>query len=137
VPSEQVIWLSQGFIPSTVLNETMRMTGQRGEPHSDPVVAAIERVLKTEREGVETLRKSAADAECLLTETRAQAAALARRADRCISKLHTAYLQKIDRDIAGLAQAQAANGSDANKPYDAVVLSAAARRVAAKLTGGA
>ena len=115
----------------------MAMAGQASEQHSDPVVAAIERVLKTEREGVEMLRKSAADAERLLTETRAQAAGLARRADRCISKLHTAYLQKIDQDIVALAQAQAANSPDADKPYDAAVLSAAARRVAAKLTGGA
>lgn len=113
----------------------MAMAGQTDEPHSDPVVAAIERVLKTEREGVEALRKSAADAERLLTEARAQAAALARRADRCISKLHTAYLQKIDRDIQKLGASQAANGVDADQPYDPAVLSAAARRVAAKLTG--
>jgi hypothetical protein len=114
----------------------MAMAGQTDE-HSDPVVAAIERVLKTEREGVETLRKGAADAERLLSETRAKAAALARRADRCISKLHTAYLQKIERDIDALAQAQAADGPDADKPHDASALSAAARRVAAKLTGAA
>ena len=50
------------------------------------------------------LRKSTADAERLLSETRAQAAALARRAEHCISKLHTAYLQKIEGDIGPLAQ---------------------------------
>jgi hypothetical protein len=113
----------------------MAMASQTDEPHSDPVVAAIERVLKTEREGVEALRKSAADAERLLTETRAQAAALARRADRCISKLHTAYLQKIDRDIQKLGASQAANGVDPDQPSDTALLCAAARRVAAKLTG--
>jgi hypothetical protein len=113
----------------------MAMASQTDEPHSDPVVAAIERVLKTEREGVEALRKSAADAERLLTETRAQAAALARRADRCISKLHTAYLQKIDRDIQKLGASQAENGVDPDQPSDTAVLSAATRRVAAKLTG--
>ncbi len=48
----------------------MAMAGQTDE-HSDPVVAAIERVLKIEREGVQMLRKSAADAERLLSETRA------------------------------------------------------------------
>jgi hypothetical protein len=113
----------------------MAIASQTDEPHSDPVVAAIERVLKTEREGAEALRKSAADAERLLTETRAQAAALARRADRCISKLHTAYLQKIDRDIQKLGASQAANGMDPDQPSDTALLSAAARRVAAKLTG--
>jgi len=115
----------------------MATPGQRDEQHSDAVVAAIEHVLKVERDGVETLRKSAADAERLLTETRAQAAALARRADRCISKLHTAYLQKIDRGIRALAQVQAANGVDTDKSYDAAALSTASRGAAAKLTSGA
>ena len=114
----------------------MAMAGQPDEQDSDPVVAAIERVLKTEREGVAMLRKGAADAESLLTETRAQAATLARRADRCISKLHTAYLQKIEREISELARAQAAD-ADADRPYDQAVLAGAARRVAAKLTGAA
>lgn len=113
------------------------MPGHTDKPHSDPVVAAIERVLKTERDGVDMLRKSTADAERLLSETRAQAAALARRADRCISKLHTAYLQKIERDIGALVRAQSANAADADTPDDTAALSAAAGRVAAKLTGGA
>jgi hypothetical protein len=112
------------------------MADQADEQPSDPVVAAIERVLKTERAGVEALRKSADDAQRLLTVTRAQAAALARRADQCISKLHTAYLQKIDRDIRALAQAQTTPGGDADKPYDTAALAEAARRIAAKLTGG-
>jgi hypothetical protein len=114
----------------------MASAGQSNEPHSDPVVAAIERVLRTEREGVATLRKSADEAQRLLTETRAQAAALARRVDRCISKLHTAYLQKVEHDIATLKAAQAASGADAGGCCDTAVLTAAARRVAAKLTGG-
>ena len=115
----------------------MAMAGQTDE-HSDPVVAAIERVLKIERDGVEMLRQSRADAERLLTETRAQAAALARRADRCISKLHTAYLQKIEREISELAQCR--RPRMARTLTDLMIrrrLSAAARRVAAKLTGGA
>jgi phage shock protein A len=77
------------------------MAGQHEQQHSDPVVAAIERVLKTERDGVKTLRRSEEEAQRLLTQARAQAVAVARRADRCIARLHTA------------------------------------RRVAAKLTGGA
>jgi hypothetical protein len=110
------------------------MANQMDAQHSDPVVAAIERVLKTEHEGVETLKKSADDGERLLSETRAQAAALARRAGACIAKLHPAYLQKIERDIRTLRQAHAASGAQAGKPYDAEVLAAAAQRLAAKLT---
>ena len=104
---------------------------------SDPVVAAIERVLRTEREGVEMLRRSTDDAQRLLTETRARAAALARRADACISKLHTAYLQKIERDINARKRAQAASRAQAEGLCDAAELAAAAQRLAAKLTGRA
>jgi hypothetical protein len=114
----------------------MALGDQRDDPHSDPVVAAIERVLKTEREGVATLRKSAEDAQRLLTETRAQAAALARRVDRCIARLHTAYLQKVERDIQALKASHGASRADAGGPYEAAALAAAARRVAANLTGG-
>jgi len=102
----------------------------------DPVVAALEHVLRIEREGVETLRRSTDDAQRLLTETRARAAALARRADARISKLHSAYLQKIERDINALKQAYVARGPQAQAPYDAAQLAAAAQRLAAKLTGG-
>ncbi|HTQ84439.1 MAG TPA: hypothetical protein VMI47_14360 [Pseudolabrys sp.] len=116
----------------------MAMARRQSDNHQgDAVVAAIERVLKSEREGAEALRKTADDAQRLLSETRAQAAALARRADICISKLHTAYLRKIERDIKALTQAHMASGEQAGKPYDTAVLAAAARRLAAKLTGGA
>jgi hypothetical protein len=111
------------------------MAAQHEQQHSDPVVAAIERVLKTEREGVETLRRSEQDAHLQLTQARAQAAAIARRADRCISRLHTAYLQKVERDIQKLAASHAATGATP-QAYDAEALAEAARRVAAKLTGG-
>ena len=103
----------------------------------DPVVAAIEHVLKIEREGTEMLRRSTEEAQRLLSETRARAAALARRADVCISKLHPAYLQKIEREISALKDAHAASGATAEASYDAAALAAAAQRLAAKLTGGA
>jgi hypothetical protein len=116
----------------------MAMAGeQRDADRDDPVVAAVERVLKIEREGAEMLRRSADDAQRLLTETRARGAALARRADACISKLHTAHQQKIEHDISALKQAHAARGPQAEALYDAVELAAAAQRLAAKLTGGA
>jgi vacuolar-type H+-ATPase subunit H len=111
------------------------MAGQHEQQHSDPVVAAIERVLKTERDGVEMLRRSEDEARRLLTQARTQAAAVARRADRCISRLHTAYLQKIERDIQTLAASHAAPGAGTDKAYDTKALTQAARRAAAKLTG--
>jgi vacuolar-type H+-ATPase subunit H len=111
------------------------MAGQHEQQHSDPVVAAIERVLKTERDGVEMLRRSEDEARRLLTQARTQAAAVARRADRCSSRLHTAYLQKIERDIQTLAASHAAPGAGTDKAYDTKALTQAARRAAAKLTG--
>ena len=117
----------------------MAMAGeQRDTDHpDDPVVVAIERVLKVEREGAEMLRRSADDAQRLLSETRARGAVLARRADVCISKLHTAYLQKIEREISALKDAHAASGATAEASYDAAALAAATQRLAAKLTGRA
>jgi hypothetical protein len=112
------------------------MAAQPDEHHSDPVVAAIERVLKIERDGVETLRRSEEDARQSLTQARAQAVAVASRADSCIARLHTAYMQKVGRDIQTLAAAHAADRIGTHKIYDVEVLAAAARRVAAKLTGG-
>jgi len=114
----------------------MPMAGQTGDATRDPVVASIERVLKAERDGLEALRKSRDDAEHLLSEARAQAAALARRADRCIARLHTAYLQKVEREIQALARERDARGAGAGRTYDAAALAAAAHRLAAKLTGG-
>jgi len=105
------------------------------EQQRDAVTAAIERVLKAEREGVETLRSSEEQAHNLLAQARAEAATIGRRADACIAKLHAAYLKKIQRDIEALAGPAADAGGKA--PYDQAALRAAAHRVAAKLTGGA
>ena len=115
----------------------MAMAGeQRDARRDDPAVVAIERVLKIEREGAELLRRSADEAQRLLTDTRARAAALARRVDARISKLHTAYHEKIQHDIDALKQVHAAREPQAEAPYNATELAAAAQRLAAKLTGG-
>lgn len=106
------------------------------QQQSDPVVAAIERVLKAERDGVEQLHRSQDQAQHLLGEARAHAAAIGRRADACITKLHTAYLQKIVRDIQTIAGPEPTS-KHIDRAYDRAALEAAARRVAAKLTGGA
>ena len=111
------------------------MARQSDEQPGDPVVAAIERVLKVERDGVKTLRESEDAARQLLAEARAQAANIAQRTDARISRLHAAFLQKVERDIAALAANQPSN--DASAGYDRAALEAAVRRVAARLTGGA
>lgn len=110
------------------------MARQSERQHNDPVVAAIERVLKVERDGIKTLRESEERARRLLADARAQAAAIAQRTDVCIAKLHAAYLDNVEREIAALAPA--AEGADGNSGYDRTALAAAARRLAARLTGG-
>ncbi len=112
------------------------MAGQQGQQQSDPVVAAIERVLKVERDGVRQLRHSQEHAQHLLAQARAQAAAIARRADACISQLHNSYLQKVQRNIERLAQSKLSS-EHADNAYDRATLVQAARRVAAKLTSAA
>jgi regulator of protease activity HflC (stomatin/prohibitin superfamily) len=109
------------------------MARQQDQHESDPVVAAIERVLKAERDGVEKLRSSENHAQRLIADARAQAAAIGRRADACITRLHAAYLQKIQRDIERM---DAGHPPSADGHFDHATLEAAARRVAAKLTGG-
>lgn len=109
------------------------MPRQPDPPPSDDTVAAIERVLKAEREGVAALRRSEEQAQHLLAEARAGAAGIARRADRCIAKLHTAYLQKIDREVAALNAARPTT-DDHNSTYTREALKAAAERIAARLT---
>lgn len=111
------------------------MPRQADPPHSDDTAAAIERVLRAEREGVEALQRSEEHAQHLRAEARAEAAAIARRADRCISRLHAAYLQKIEREIEALNQARPATAGGQRPAYGGEVLNAAAQRIAARLTG--
>ncbi len=113
------------------------MARQPDQQQSDPVNAAIERVLKVERDGVQQLRRGEERAQHLLSAARAQAAAIAGRADACISRLHNAYLQKLQGDIERLQQAQLSPGEPAGVAYGRETLAQAARRIAAKLTGGA
>jgi len=112
------------------------MGHQQDKQQSDPVVAAIERVLKAEYDGTQQLRHSRDEAERLLSDARGRAAVIMRGADACISKLHTAYLEKVQLDIQSLGNADPAAGPRADDGYDHAVLEAAAHRVAAKLTGG-
>ena len=106
--------------------------GRPPEPSGDPVVLAIERVLQAERAGEARLRECRIQAETLIAGAREQAAAVTRRTDARISKLHAAYLSKISAEIANLPTPQAATCDI----VDDADLMRAARRLAAKLTGG-
>ncbi len=101
---------------------------------NDPVVTAIERVLKVERDGAEQLQRSHEHAQQLLSRARVQATAIGRRADTCISKMHSSYLQKVQRDIDRLTESRLSSGAEADDSYDRARLTRAARGVAAKLT---
>jgi len=113
------------------------MARQQKKDHSDPTAAAIERVLKVERDAAEQLQHSRELAQQLLSQARDQAAALAKRADTRISALHTAYLQKVQRDIDSLVRSNLPSGEQPDRSYDRERLVEAARRIAAKLTSGA
>lgn len=113
------------------------MARQQKHDRSDPTAAAIERVLKVERDAAEQLRHSRELAEQRLSQARDQAAAIAKRADTRISALHTAYLQKVQRDVASLVRSDLSSGEQPERSYDRERLVEAARRIAAKLTGGA
>jgi len=112
------------------------MARQSERQHNDPVVAAIERVLKVERDGAGELQQSQEQAGQLLSQARAQAAAIARRADASISQLYSSYLQKVQRDIEKLMQSSLSSAEHDNA-HDREMLVRAVRRVAAKLTGEA
>jgi len=115
------------------LVENRGMARQEPKHHGDPVVAAINRVLKTERDGVEALRHAEEEGRRRQSEARGQATAMARRADACITRMHAAYLKKTDEKITVLAATNPPG--DAARSYDRATLTAAARRVAAMLTG--
>ena len=114
------------------------MARQSDEHRGDPVVTAIERVLKSERDGVETLRQCADEARQLLAEARSQASAIAGRAENRVTKLHAGYLQKIQTKIQDLTDGDAAQrdnrGGTRSDEYEA--LTQAVHRLAATLTGG-
>ena len=111
------------------------MARKTAQPPEQPLysdTAAIERVLKAERDGVAALQQSAEEADRLQAQARAQAGDIDRRTDTLISRLHAAYLKKIQNDLLHYSQTDTLQ---ADHPYDASALSEAARQVAARLTG--
>jgi len=112
------------------------MARRQQREDDDAVVAAIERVLRVERDGVERLRHGQAHAAQLIDRTRVQAAAIATRADARIARLYGNYLQKVECDIAELTQSSWSASEQLEGVYEGVSLDQAVRRVAVKLTGG-
>ncbi|MBI1204072.1 MAG: hypothetical protein GC182_16340 [Rhodopseudomonas sp.] len=114
------------------------MTRQADEHHNDPVVTAIERVLKSERDGVEMLRQRSEQARQVLAAARDEASAIARRAENCATKLHTRYLEKLQTEIQRLTENSAPQSDNVDSAVgnDDEALIQAVRRVAATLTGG-
>jgi hypothetical protein len=103
------------------------------EQEHDPIVVAIERVLEAERAAERHLQECRQQANALVTAARERAAAIIRRADARIAKMHTAYLSKVSAEIAVLSHPSASGGED--RAFDDAELAAAAQRLAAKLTG--
>ena len=113
------------------------MDRQNEREESDLATANMEYVLKAERSGLQLLQESKERAGQLLSQARAQAGAIAQRADARIARLHNSYLQKVERDIASLAESNPASAQHAVESYAHATLAEAARRVAAKLTAEA
>ncbi len=111
------------------------MVPQQTEQRRDPVVVAIERVLEAERSAEGKLRDCRRQAEALAAIARERAAAITRRADIRISKLHTAYFNKVTADLAMLSDRPISAPEATDVTIDDARLAEAAERLAAKLTG--
>ena len=112
------------------------MARQQEQDHRDPIAAAIEHVLEVERDAAAELQHSRELAQQRLAQAREQAAAIGKRADARISALHSAYLRKVQREIERMAQSDLSSGERVDERYDRAMVAAAARRVAARLSGG-
>ena len=115
-------------------HEITDIVGQGSEQQRDPATVAIERVLQAERAAEAKLSECQQQAETLVAAAREQAAALAKRVDARISKLHAAYLQKVDRNIAERPSQLSASTGVGPITADSE-LARAAHRLAAKLAG--
>jgi vacuolar-type H+-ATPase subunit H len=109
----------------------------QGPEHLEPVVVAMERVLQAERRLETMLQSCRQQANAVVAAARERAAAIGRRTDARIGRLHTAYFAKVRSDIASLANPVEAESEVLEGFVDDAELSCAARRLAAKLTGDA
>ena len=110
------------------------MDRQNEREEDDQSIADMEYVLKAEQDSVQLLQESNERAARILSEARAEAAAIAQHADARIARLHSSYLNKVERDIVRLAEANASIARLPRESYAPAMLAQAARRVAAKLT---
>ena len=111
------------------------MVGQDDDSPGDPVVVAIERVLDAERDGMARLERCRDEAQTLVAQSRAIAAVIGQRADSRISKLHAAYLQRLEQDIDQLGRPDRATADTVDKRFERANLERAVARVAARLSG--
>jgi hypothetical protein len=106
---------------------------ERTQQTRDPTVLAMEAVLEAERAGEIRVEACRRQADAAVAAAREQAAAIARRADMRLSRVHARYLGRLDAQAATLTSASAANDV-ADTRLDDAALVAVARRLAAKLT---
>lgn len=109
------------------------MAQNRTEQHHDPTVLAMERVLEAERSADASLRACREQAETLISEARERAAIISRRTDIRISKLHGAYLNKINTEASKLLAPESTSDAE-SAGLDNITLVKAAQRLATVLT---
>jgi len=112
------------------------MAQRQIEQVQDPVAVAIKRVLEAERTAEVKLANCRRQAEALVAAAREQAAAITQRVDARISKLHTAYFNKVSSEVARLSDVKISTGAAIDGAIDDAKLVEAAQRLAAKLTRG-
>ena len=97
--------------------------------------AAVEAVLRAEGAAEERIRQARRDAAALVAAARAREEAIARRADARISRVHIAYMARIDQEIARLEAALAPASGAGSDDAEAAALTRVIERLAGELTG--
>jgi hypothetical protein len=95
---------------------------------------AVEAVLRAEGAAEERIRRARHDAAAIVAAARAREEAIKRRADTRISRVHIAYMARIDEEIARL-ETQLTPASDAADAAEAAALARVIDRLAGELTG--
>lgn len=109
------------------------MLQEQSKHAPDPVVAAMEKVLEAEREAERKLAECREKADAIIAAARERGAEIAHRANARLSKIHAAYMEKIESEIGRLRRTAVA--ADAAAPrHDGSLLIGAVQRLAAKMT---
>jgi hypothetical protein len=104
---------------------------------ADPVVASIEKVLAAERDADRMLADCRRQADATIAAARERAAGIGRRTDARISRIHPAYLKKIEAGLVQLSQAVDAGADFASEDENMSLIANAVRRLAGKMTSDA